>query len=336
MKEAFLYEKLEQNKVRCNLCNHRCVIREGSRGICRVRENRNGTLYSLVYDKVIPPLLDPIEKQPLFHFLPGSTTFSIATVGCNFRCKFCQNHKISQLPHDFNKIAGELIPPEVIIDYAIKNDAKSISYTYTEPTVYFELCFDTARIAIEKDLKNVFVTNGYMTKECLKKIYPYLHAANVDIKSFRSQFYRNLCGAQFKHVLKTIELIKSLGIWLEVTTLIIPGYNDSKEELKDIAKFLVSLDPTIPWHVIKFYPEYKLITCPSTPENTLYKAREIGLSEGLKYVYTGNVPGDQGENTYCPNCKKLLVKRDGFYISKFNLKNGICPYCQEKIEGIWN
>ena len=336
MKEAYLYEKLEQKKVKCHLCNHGCVIKENGKGICGVRENKDGILYCLVYDKVIAAHLDPIEKKPLFHFLPGTTSFSIATVGCNFRCRFCQNYEISQMPHDYKKIVGELIPPDTIVAYAIKNGAKSISYTYTEPTVYFELCLDTSRIATEKGLKNVFVTNGYMTDKCLKEIYPDLHAANVDLKSFKNQFYKDLCGARLEPVLKTIETMKSMNIWVEVTTLIIPGYNDSEAELKEIAKFLVSLDSHIPWHVTRFYPTYKLTTPPPTPVETLRKAREIGLSQGLKYVYTGNIPGDKGENTYCPNCNKILIERHGFYIHRFELKNGMCPHCNTEIKGIWN
>ena len=336
MKEAYLYEKLEQKKVKCHLCNHGCVIKENGKGICGVRENKDGILYSLVYDKVIAAHLDPIEKKPLFHFLPGTTSFSIATVGCNFRCRFCQNYEISQMPHDYKKIVGELIPPDAIVAYAIKNGAKSISYTYTEPTVYFELCLDTSRIATEKGLKNVFVTNGYMTDKCLKEIYPDLHAANVDLKSFKNQFYKDLCGARLEPVLKTIETMKSMNIWVEVTTLIIPGYNDSEAELKEIAKFLVSLDSHIPWHVTRFYPTYKLTTPSPTPVETLRKAREIGLSQGLKYVYTGNIPGDKGENTYCPNCNKILIERHGFYIHRFELKNGMCPHCNTEIKGIWN
>ncbi len=336
MKEAYLYEKLEQKKVKCHLCNHGCVIKENGKGICGVRENKDGILYSLVYDKVIAAHLDPIEKKPLFHFLPGTTSFSIATVGCNFRCRFCQNYEISQMPHDYKKIVGDLIPPDRIVAYAIKNGAKSISYTYTEPTVYFELCLDTSRIATEKGLKNVFVTNGYMTDKCLKEIYPDLHAANVDLKSFKNQFYKDLCGARLEPVLKTIETMKSMNIWVEVTTLIIPGYNDSEAELKEIAKFLVSLDSHIPWHVTRFYPTYKLTTPSPTPVETLRKAREIGLSQGLKYVYTGNIPGDKGENTYCPNCNKILIERHGFYIHRFELKNGMCPHCNTEIKGIWN
>jgi pyruvate formate lyase activating enzyme len=336
MKEAYLYEKLEQKKVKCHLCNHGCVIKENGKGICGVRENKDGILYCLVYDKVIAAHLDPIEKKPLFHFLPGTTSFSIATVGCNFRCRFCQNYEISQMPHDYKKIVGELIPPDAIVAYAIKNGAKSISYTYTEPTVYFELCLDTSRIATEKGLKNVFVTNGYMTDKCLKEIYPDLHAANVDLKSFKNQFYKDLCGARLEPVLKTLETMKSMNIWVEVTTLIIPGYNDSEAELKEIAKFLVSLDSHIPWHVTRFYPTYKLTTPPPTPVETLRKAREIGLSQGLKYVYTGNIPGDKGENTYCPNCNKILIERHGFYIHRFELKNGMCPHCNTEIKGIWN
>ena len=335
MKEAYLYEKLEEGKVKCNLCNHRCIIKDGSKGICGVRENRDGTLFSLVYDKIIAAHLDPIEKKPLFHFLPGSTSFSIATAGCNFRCKFCQNYEISQLPRNY-KITGEYMSPDAIVAYAVKNGAKSISYTYTEPTIYFELALDTSRIAVQKGLKNVFVSNGYMTEDCLKEIYPDLHAANVDLKSFRDQFYREMCGARLKPVLNTIETMKKMGIWVEVTTLVIPGYNDSEEELKEIAKFLVSLDPNIPWHVTRFYPMYRLTTVPPTPVNTLRKAREIGLNEGLRYVYTGNIPGDEGENTYCPNCGKLIIARHGFYVSKLEIKDGKCIYCKTSIAGVWN
>jgi len=335
MKEAYLYEKLDDKKVRCNLCNHRCVIGDGKRGICGVRENRDGTLFSLVYDKVIAAHLDPIEKKPLFHFLPGSTSFSISTVGCNFRCRFCQNYDISQMPRDRNRIEGEHVPPEKIVEYAIRQGAKSISYTYTEPTVYFELALDTARLASKKGLKNVFVTNGFMTEECLEEIYPDLHAANVDLKAFNDKFYKELCGARLEPVLNTIRKMKEMGIWVEVTTLIIPGYNDSEEELREIARFLVSIDPDIPWHVTRFYPTYRLTTALPTPVSTLRKAREIGLKEGLKYVYTGNVPGEKGENTYCPNCKELLIEREGFFITQYRIEGGKCYNCGAEIAGMW-
>ncbi len=335
MKEAYLFEKLEENKVRCNLCNHRCVISEGKKGICAVRENQSGMLVTLVYDKIIAAHIDPIEKKPLFHFLPGSTSFSIATAGCNFRCRFCQNYEISQLPHDYHRIIGENIPPDAIVAYAIKNGAKSISYTYTEPTVYFELALDTARIASQKGLKNVFVSNGYMTEECLKEIHPDLHAANIDLKAFNNKFYKELCGARLEPVLKTIETMKKMGIWVEVTTLIIPGHNDSEAELKEIARFLVSIDPNIPWHVTRFYPTYRLTNASPTPVKTLQRAREIGLNEGLRYVYTGNIPSNDGENTYCHNCGKPLIKREGFYVSQLDIKDGLCIYCGTNIPGIW-
>ncbi len=335
MKEAYLWEKIEDNSVRCNLCNHRCVIKEGKRGICGVRENKDGRLITLVYDKVIAAHLDPIEKKPLFHFLPGTTSFSIATVGCNFRCKFCQNYEISQMPRDWKRISGENIPPDAIVAYTIKNGAKSISYTYTEPTIYFELALDTARAAVRKGIKNVFVTNGYMTEEALKEIHPDLHAANVDLKSFNDKFYREMCGARLEPVLRSIETMKRLGVWVEVTTLIIPGYNDSEDELKEIARFIVSVDPNMPWHVTRFYPTYRLTTAPSTPISTLKKARKIGLNEGVRFVYTGNVPGDEGENTYCYRCGKLLIKRYGFYVERNEIVNGRCPKCNTEIAGIW-
>ena len=239
------------------------------------------------------------------------------------------------MPRNHNRITGENITPETIVTYAVKNGAESISYTYTEPTVYFELALDTARIASKQGLKNVFVSNGYMTNECLEEIHPDLHAANLDLKSFDDKFYKEMCGARLEPVLKSIETMKHMGIWVEVTTLIIPGYNDSESALREIAKFLISIDPNIPWHVTRFYPTYRLTNVAITPVKTLQKAREIGLNEGLKYVYTGNIPGHEGENTYCHNCGKLLVERQGFYVSQLNIKDGLCIYCKANIPGIW-
>ncbi len=334
MKEAYLYKKLGGKKVRCHLCNHRCTIENDSKGKCCVRKNINGVLYSLVYGKIIAENSDPIEKKPLFHFLPGSYSLSIATVGCNFKCFFCQNYSISQVPCDLNKIEGVEIPPEDIVSRALANGDKSISYTYTEPTVFFEYAYDTARLASAKGLKNVFVTNGFMSKKCLLMIEPYLDAANIDLKSFSDKTYKNKIGGKLKPVLKNIVLMKDLGIWIEVTTLVIPGINDSEDELRKIAEFLAGVDKTIPWHLSAYYPQYKS-NIPPTGIEKIADAISIGRNAGLKYVYGGNILGSDYENTYCAKCGNLLIKRTGFSVSDNNIENGSCIKCGEKIEGIY-
>ena len=335
MKQAMFQEAREGNKVQCSLCCHRCLISPGKRGICAVRENRDGTLYSLVYDKVIAQNIDPIEKKPLFHFQPGSLSYSIATPGCNFRCRHCQNADISQLPRDHGGvILGEDVLPSAIVAAALKTRCTSISYTYTEPTIYFELAYDTARLAVDAGLKNVFVTNGYITPEALEEIRPYLHAANIDLKGFTDDFYKNICGARLQPVLDAIRLYKEFGIWIEITTLVIPGHNDSVEELKDIAQFIRSVGADIPWHVTRFYPTYKLTDQPRTPLATLKRAQQIGFEAGLRYVYEGNIPGE-GEDTVCWSCKKPLVKRIGFSVEESRVKEGKCSYCSAVIDGVW-
>jgi len=329
MKEAMFYQKLEGDRVRCDLCNHRCVISQGKRGICRVRENRDGLLYSLVYGKVAASNVDPIEKKPLFHFYPGSTAYSIATVGCNFHCLHCQNWTISQVEN--GEIVGKETTPGRIVRNAIDNRCQSIAYTYTEPTIFYEYAYDVAEIAHEKGLKNLFITNGYISEEALKEISLYLHAANIDLKSMSDSFYRNICGGKLQPVLDNIKLYHNLSIWIEVTTLIIPGYNDDSNELKNIAEFIRKIDASIPWHVTRFYPAYKLSDIPPTSLETLRKAVEIGKKAGLEYVYQGNVR--EGENTYCPRCGGLLIKRDGFNTVVNKIKNGTCPYCGKHIAG---
>jgi len=337
MMEAYLYESLKDNKVKCNLCSHRCVIKDGRRGICSVRENRSGILKTLVYGKVIARHIDPIEKKPLFHFLPGSLSYSIATVGCNFKCRFCQNADIAQMPSDHKGvIMGDTYTPEEVVAAAERGGCRSISYTYTEPTVFFELAYDTAKLAHEKGIRNVFVTNGYMTAEALNMINPYLDAANVDLKAFRDKYYKELCSAKLKHVLKTLKLMKSLDIFVEVTTLIVPGLNDDRAELEELASFIKSaLGSQTPWHISRFHPTYKLTDRPSTPIETLKMAREIGLNAGLKYVYTGNVPGDEGENTFCYGCGQMVIERWGFQIRSLHMAEGKCKSCGSKIGGVW-
>lgn len=334
MKEAMFFEKRENSTVRCFLCRHYCIIGDGKKGICRVRENHGGTLYSLVYKKLISENVDPIEKKPLYHFYPGTTSFSIATVGCNFRCLNCQNYEISQLPRDHNQIVGKEIDPEKIVENTLNHRCKSIAYTYTEPTIFFEYAYETAKIAVEKSIKNVFVTNGYITREALTTIKPYLHAANIDLKSFSQETYKKLCSARLDHVLDCIRSYKEMGIWLEITTLIIPEINDSESELRQIAKFIAEIGPETPWHVSRFYPGYRLIEKPPTPIEILRMARHIGLEAGLRYVYEGNVPGEGGENTYCYTCNKVLVKRYGYQIIENNITNSRCPECNTVIDGI--
>lgn len=334
MKEAMFFEKMENRKVRCYLCRHYCIIEDGKKGICRVRENHGGALYSLVYGKPISENIDPIEKKPLYHFYPGTTSFSVATVGCNFRCLNCQNYEISQLPRDHDQIVGKDIDPEKIVENALNHRCKSIAYTYTEPTIFFEYAYETAKIAIEKSIKNVFVTNGYITREALATIKPYLHAANIDLKSFSQETYKKLCNARLDHVLDCIRSYREMGIWLEITTLIISEINDSESELRKIAEFIVSIGPEIPWHVSRFYPGYRLIEKPPTPVEILRMARNIGLEAGLRYVYEGNVPGEGGENTYCYICKKALVKRYGYQILENNITHSRCPECKAVIDGI--
>ena len=292
---------------------------------------------TLVYDKAIARHVDPIEKKPLFHFLPGTLSYSIATVGCNFRCQFCQNADIAQMPVDHKGvIMGDAVTPQEVVAAAEKSNCRSISYTYTEPTIFFELAYDTAKIAHARGIRNVFVTNGYMTAEALEMIEPYLDAANVDLKAFNERYYKDLCAARLKHVQATLKRMKSYGIFVEVTTLIVPGLNDDRTELKELAEFIAhDLGTDTPWHISRFHPTYKLTDRPPTPVKTLTEAREIGLNAGLKYVYTGNVPGNSGENTFCPACGETVIERWGFQVGVVRIKDGQCSHCGAGIDGVW-
>jgi pyruvate formate lyase activating enzyme len=331
-----LYEKLDRQRVACKLCAHRCVLNEGQFGLCGVRQNVGGVLYTHVYEEAIAAHVDPIEKKPFFHFLPGSKSLSIATVGCNFRCPFCQNWEISQSrPSDGKSgLRSTRLAVKEVVRQAMLNDCQSVSYTYTEPTIFFEYAYDTARLAKESGLRNNFVTNGFMTGEALETIKPYLDAANVDLKFFREESYQKICKARLQPVLESISKMRELGIWVEVTTLVIPGLNDSEEELRDIARFLASVDRDIPWHLSRFHPDYEYLDKQATPVATLRKAREIGKSEGLCYIYLGNVWGE-GEDTHCPNCGQLLISREGFWVKSNLIKDGHCPKCGYKIAGVF-
>ena len=340
MKKAEFYKKIgPENEVICELCNHHCHIKEGKRGICGVRENRAGVLYSLVYGRLAAEHVDPIEKKPLFNFLPGSSAFSISTVGCNFRCLHCQNYDISQYPHlHQGEIAGNEYTAEAVVEQAVQTGCASVCYTYVEPTIFYEFAADCSRLAHERQLKNVLVSNGYMTPEVTRHMAPLLDGINIDIKGFTDDFYKKICRARLQPVLDNVQLMYELGVWVEVTTLIIPGLNDSSDELGDIARFIKSVSPTIPWHVTAFYPTYKMLDREPTPASTLRKAREIGLREGLHYVYEGNIPGHGGENTYCPQCGTELISRFGFNIRQNNLTEGEgrCGKCGYQLAGVWS
>ena len=332
--EAMLYDKLKDNKVQCHLCAHECKINFGQFGVCGVRSNRGGALYTLVYNETIASHIDPIEKKPLYHFYPGSDSYSIATVGCNFKCSFCQNWQISQSnKKKGSHLSGITMPPEEIVRSAKKSKCKSIAYTYTEPTIFFEYAYDIAKLAKTEGIANVFVTNGFMTKDALEMINPYLDAANVDLKSFSNEFYKKICGGKLHPVLDSIKLMKELGIWVEVTTLVVPDLNDSDNELNKIAKFIASVGKDIPWHISRYHPDYKHKTSPSTPIETMRKAEKLGKKHGLQYIYLGNV--HEGLHTKCHNCGELLIVREYMGLSKLDVKDGKCPICKTAVGGVF-
>ena len=329
-----LYRKLNNDTIQCLACNNYCVISNGKTGICGVRQNENGKLKLLVDNKAVAVNLDPIEKKPLFHFFPGSIAFSLGTFGCNFGCEFCQNWDISQAPKETTiEFWGEDWPPEKIISYCQKYNISVIAYTYNEPTIWTEYALAIMKLAHKNKIKNVWVSNGYMSKETLKLIAPYLDAINVDLKSFREEFYQKVVHAHIEPVKENIKKIWEIGIWEEITTLIIPSFNDSENELKEIAQFLVTISPDLPWHISAFYPNYKMLDVPPTPKETLIKAYHIGKDAGLKYVYTGNIPDSNYESTYCPNCGFKLIERWGIEMIENNLLGDKCPKCGTKIAG---
>jgi pyruvate formate lyase activating enzyme len=337
--DAILWERLSPDdlRVRCNLCAHRCVIPPGKLGACCVRENRDGTLVTLAYERAISQHIDPIEKKPLFHFQPGSRSYSIATAGCNFRCAFCQNWEISQLPREAGRrdLPGSPARPAEIARAALRNACASISYTYTEPTIFAEYALDTARAAVGLGLKNVFVSNGYMTPELLALMAGLIHAINVDLKAGRGAFYHKISGADLKPVLANLKTIRRLAIWLEVTTLVIPGLNDSDDELHWVASYLYNeLGPDVPWHVSRFYPQYQMTEVPPTPAATLARAWQIGRAAGLRYVYVGNLPGHASESTLCPGCGATVIERYGYQVRLAGLRDGACARCGAAIAGV--
>lgn len=333
-REAQFWYKLEGEDVQCILCNQLCRIKPGKRGLCGVRENRDGRLMTLVYGNLIAANADPIEKKPFFHFLPGSLAYSIATVGCNFRCLHCQNADISQMPRETGRVPGGFVPPEEVVAEAKAYGCRSIAYTYTEPTMFFEYAYDVAVLAQDGGLKNVFVSNGYIGEEAAEKVIPVLDGINIDLKG-DDQFYRRVCGARIEPVQNNIKLFWDAGVWVEVTTLIIPGYNDSDEQLRGLASFLAGVSADMPWHVSAFYPMYKMLDVPPAGAEILRKGVKIGREAGLKFIYAGNIPG-QDENTRCPICKEMLIERLGYRIMRNSVVEGRCPKCSTALPGVWS
>ena len=334
--EAMLWKALQERKVRCDLCAHRCTIPTGRFGLCRGRENVGGSLRTHSYGALVALNVDPIEKKPLFHFLPGTRSLSIAAAGCNFQCDFCQNWRISQSPRNGGDRGHQTISPEEVVAAAVEHRCESISYTYTEPTIFFEMAYDTSRLARRRGLGNCFVSNGYMTPRAVETIAPYLDAINVDLKAFSDETYRQVMKARLEPVLTCLRALVKAGIWVEVTTLVVPEMNDSDEELTGIATFIAGeLGPHVPWHVSRFHGEYKRTDAPSTPIETIRRACRIGAEAGLKYVYSGNVGSQAEERTYCPACRTLLIDRAGFMVQSATIRDGVCAQCGERIEGVW-
>ena len=334
MKEALFYQT-EGTSVVCGLCAHRCRIKNNRRGICGVRVNRDGVLYSLSYGRISAEHVDPVEKKPLFHFLPSSLTYSIATVGCNFRCLHCQNYSLSQTGPQIERISYQEKTPQDIVQTAVQTGCRSLSYTYSEPTVFFEFAYECAELARDQGLKNIFVSNGYMTREAAAMLAPVTDGINIDIKAFSDEFYSSTCGGSLAQVLDNVRYFWEQGVWVEVTTLIIPGLNDSEPELRRLAGFIASVDTELPWHVSAFRPTYKMTDRPPTSSAALGKARDIGFSVGLHHIYIGNVHGGGGEDTNCPSCGKTVIHRRGFSVVRNLLERGICPFCSETIRGVW-
>ena len=332
--EALYFDSLDGKNVRCRLCPRGCVVPDGRRGHCRIRENRGGKYYALAYGRPCVSNLDPIEKKPFFHVYPGSKAFSIATVGCNFECKFCQNWDISQAsPED---VSVPYRSPADISRMAGKSGAKVVAYTYNEPVVFYEYVADCARAAREAGLGSVMDSNGFICQEPLKALIPLLSAIKVDFKGFSDTFYRDICGGELQPVRDTLKTLAASGLWFEIVVLLIPTLNDSADEVKRMTEWIArECGPDVPVHFSRYHPDYKLANVPPTPLETVQRARDIALSQGCRFVYLGNVPGDEGQNTYCPSCKLLLVRRVGYYVAEMKIAGGKCSACGAKIPGLW-
>ncbi len=337
-KEAYLAKPLSNGVVQCRICEHFCAVEPGEAGKCGIHRNVDGTLYLVVYGEAVAVHVDPIEKKPLFHFMPGSDALSIGTYGCNFRCPFCQNWQMSQA-RDFDDqldYLGQQATPQALVETCRQNDIPIIAYTYNEPTVFFEYTYDTAKLAHEHGIKNVYVSNGYMSREALDMIEPYLDGINVDLKAFTDTFYRDHCQARLEPVKRNIaHIARETGIWIEITTLLIPGLNDSEEELRAMAAWLAGVSPDLVWHVTAFHPDYEMRDRPRTSQQSLARAYEIGKEAGLHYVYVGNVMDADRESTYCPACGQKLIQRHWYNVRESWSKRGVCPRCGEAVAGVW-
>jgi pyruvate formate lyase activating enzyme len=334
-KEALFWKNLKNDKVQCQLCPKKCILAPGQKGFCRARKNIKGKLHSLTYGKPVALHIDPIEKKPLYHVYPATKSFSLATAGCNLRCKFCQNWEISQL--DPEKVNTDYYSPEAIVKLAKDKNCPTIAFTYTEPTIFYEYMIDIAQEAIKNDIKCVMHSAGQIREKPLRKLAKYLTAANIDLKAFSQDFYSSYTQGDLETVLNSLKILKQEGVWVEITNLLIPGANDSEKDLRKLCRWVVkSLGPNTPIHFSRFYPMYKLTNLSPTPLSSLMRAERIAKEEGLHFIYIGNIPQHIGENTYCPSCNKLLIKRVGYQILENKIENGKCPYCKEKIPGIWN
>ena len=332
---ASYWNKVKDKIVQCVLCPRKCVLDAGQRGFCTVRINKDGTLYTLGYGNPVAVHVDPIEKKPFFHVLPGESAFSLAVAGCNMRCLFCQNWQISQSKPD--EVTAYDLSPEKVVDEAVKSRSPFIVYTYTEPTVFYEYMLDIAKLARAKGLKNGMHSCGYINQEPLKELLKYMDAVNIDLKGFNPDFYRRMGAmAELEPVLETLKAVRNEGVWLEITNLVIPGQNDDPEEIRAMCRWIKdNLGDSVPIHFSRFMPSFKLQNLPPTPVEKLEEAYRIAKEEGLKYVYIGNVPGNERENTYCPNCGKLAIKRLGYQVWMDGIKDGKCNYCGYSVEGIW-
>jgi pyruvate formate lyase activating enzyme len=333
--EARFYEKLPDKMVRCKLCPRECVVAQGSRGYCRVRENDKGTYYTLVHSRIVSAHVDPIEKKPFFHFLPGHMAFSVATAGCNVNCKFCQNWEISQArPED---LPAQYLPPKELASLAGNSRCAAVSFTYNEPTIFNEYVTDAAEAARDAGLKSVVVTNGFIQQAPLKRVCQRADGIKIDLKAFSADYYRNVVDGQLQPILDTLITIRKQGRWLEIVYLTVPTLNDHETEIRDMSRWIkAELGPDVPVHFTRFHPLYLLKNLPPTPVETLERCKAVADAEGLHYVYVGNVPGHPAENTYCPKCHKLVIERAGFTVTQMNLHKGKCQYCQNPIPGVWS
>ena len=332
--EAGYYRKLPNKAVQCQLCPRQCVVAEGKRGHCRVRENRGGTYYTLVHSRVCTAHIDPIEKKPFFHVYPGALALSVATGGCNVNCKFCQNWEISQAAPE--ELRAQYFSPQQLAKIAQQNDCVTLAYTYSEPTVFYEYMSDAADFAHSQGIKSVVVSNGFIRQEPLRKLCERVDAIKVDLKAFSDKYYREVVNGELKPVLETLVTVRKQGRWLEIVYLVVPTLNDGDQEFRGVARWMkAELGADVPVHFTRFQPLYRLRNLPATPVATLERAKAIADAEGLHYVYLGNVPGHPAENTYCPKCRHLVVERAGFTITQLRLKNGKCQDCQHPIPGVW-